>query len=154
MMSTSIVVLVLAVGWCAYLAMWWKDSRKSVGARSDRIDAFSAGMGSLGGSASRSAQGLRLHPLELKPQSSTAAAQRRRQVTTVLSGLAVVTLLASFVLGVVAIIAHVLFDVALVAFGWAAIQRRNRAAEREIKVQMLYPEDVTPLHAPRHSVNA
>jgi hypothetical protein len=34
------------------------------------------------------------------------------------------------------------------------VHRRNLAAEREIKVQMLYPEGVTPLHEARRTVNA
>ena len=154
MVSTSIVLLVLAAGWCAYLTMWWKDARKTAASRTDRIDSFSSGMGSLGGSASRSLQAPVLRPVELKPRSSGAAARRRQQVFTALAGLAVLTLLASFVLGLVAIVAHLLIDVALVAYGYAVVQRRNLAAEREIKVQMLYPEGVTPLHAQRRSVNA
>jgi hypothetical protein len=68
--------------------------------------------------------------------------------------LALLTLLASFALGATAIVAHVLLDLALGVYGVAALQRRNRAAEREIKVQMLYPEGVTPLHAPPQQVNA
>ncbi len=154
MMSTSVVVLLLGVAWCAYLATVWKGSRLSSSARSDRIDAFSAGMGSLGGSASRSVQGSGLPRFELTPRSSIAAARRRRHVALALGGLASLTLLASFVLGANAIVAHVLADVALGAYGVAALQRRNRAAEREIKVQMLYPEGVTPLHAQRRQVNA
>lgn len=154
MVSTSIVLLVLAAGWCAYLMMWWKDARKTAASRSDRIDSFSSGMGSLGGSASRSLQAPVLRPVELKPRSAGAAARRRQQVVTALAGLAVFTLLASFVLGLVAIVAHLLIDVALVSYGYAVVQRRNLAAEREMKVQMLYPEGVTPIHAPRRTVNA
>ena len=152
--STSIVLLVLAAGWCCYLTMWWKDARKTAQSRSDRIDSFSSGMGSLGGSASRSIAGPTLRPVEFKPRSSGAAARRRREVFTALAGLAVLTLLASFVLGLVAIAAHLLVDAALVAYGYAVVQRRNLAAEREIKVQMLYPEGVTPLHAQPRTVNA
>jgi len=154
MMSTSIVVLLLGVAWCAYLATMWKGSRLSASARSDRIDAFSAGMGSLGGSASRSVQGTGLPRFELMPRSSVAAARRRRHISLGLGGLASLTLLASFALGATAIVAHVLLDLALGVYGVAALQRRNRAAEREIKVQMLYPEGVTPLYAPPQQVNA
>lgn len=153
-MSTSIVLLVLAAGWCCYLTMWWKDARKAAQSRTDRIDSFSTGMGSLGGSASRSISGPTLRPVEFKPRSSGAAARRRRQVVTGLAGLAALTLLSVFVLGPIAIVAHLLVDAALVAYGYAIVQRRNLAAEREIKVQMLYPEGVTPLHAQRHTVNA
>lgn len=154
MVSTSIVVLVLAAGWCAYLMMWWKDARKTAVSRTDRIDSFSSGMGSLGGSASRSLQGPVLRPIELKPQSSGAAARRRQHVFTALVGLAVLTLLASFVLGPATMVAHVLIDMALVAYGYAVVQRRDLAAEREMKVQMLYPENITPLQPQRRTLNA
>lgn len=64
------------------------------------------------------------------------------------------TLLASFVLGPATMVAHVLIDMALVAYGYAVVQRRNLAAEREIKVQMLYPENITPLQPQRRTLNA
>ena len=153
-MSTSIVLLVLGAGWCAYLAVWFKDARKASQGRSDAISSFSHGMGSLGGTTARSLS-LTSGGFELKPRSVGAAARRRQQVFAALGSLAVFSLLAAIVLGPIAVLAHVLIDVAIVAYAYAVVQRRNLAAEREMKVQMLYPEGVTPLHAQqRRTVNA
>ena len=153
-MSTSIVLLVLALGWCAYLAMWWKDSRKVASSRTDAISSFTNGMGTLGGSAARSVSPLAGRPYDLKPRSSGAAARRRQQIFTGLGVLAVLTLLAAVVVGPVALLAHVIVDCTLVAYAYAVVQRRNLHAEREMKVQMLYPEGVTALHEVRRTVNA
>lgn len=153
-MSTSIVLLVLAAGWCAYLAVWWKDARKTASHRSDGIQTFSTGMGTLGGSAARTIAAPSLRNVELKPRSAGAAARRRQQIFTALGALAALSLLASFVLGLVAVFAHLLLDAALIAYAYAVVQRRNLHAEREMKVQMLYPEGVTPLHATRRTANA
>ena len=153
-MSTSIVLLVLALGWCAYLAMWWKDSRKVASSRTDAISSFTNGMGTLGGSAARSVSPLAGRPYDLKPRSSGAAARRRQQIFTGLGALAVLTLLAAVVVGPVALLAHVIVDCTLVAYAYAVVQRRNLHAEREMQVQMLYPEGVTALHEVRRTVNA
>ena len=153
-MSTSIVLLVLALGWCAYLAMWWKDSRKVASSRTDAISSFTNGMGTLGGSAARSVSPLAGRPYDLKPRSSGAAARRRQQIFTGLGVLAVLTLLAAVVVGPVALLAHVIVDCTLIAYTYAVVQRRNLHAEREMKVQMLYPEGVTALHEVRRTANA
>jgi Flp pilus assembly protein TadB len=154
-MTTSIVLLMLALGWCAYLAVWWKDSRKVAASRTDAISTFTSGMGSLGGSAARtSVNPLAGRPYDLMPRSAGAAARRRQEVFTGLGALAVLSLLASLVIGPIALLAHVIIDCTLVAYAYAVVQRRNEAAEREIKVQMLYPEGVTPLHDLRRTVNA
>ena len=61
----------------------------------------------------------------------------------------------ALVLGAVALLVHVVIDLTIVAFAYAVVQRRNLAAEREMKVQMLYPDGVTPLREPqRRTVNA
>lgn len=153
-MTTSIVLLVLALGWCAYLTVWWKDSRKVASSRTDAISSFTSGMGSLGGTAARTGMPLGSRAYDLKPRSSSAAARRRQQIFMALGGFAVLTLLASFVMGPIALLAHVIIDLTLIAYAYAVVQRRNLAAEREIKVQMLYPEGVTPLHEIRQTVNA
>lgn len=153
-MTTSIVLLVLALGWVAYLAIWWKDSRKTAATRANTMSSFAGGMDSLGGSTARTTPMLGGRPTGLKPLSSVAAARRRQQIFTGLSGLAVLTLLGSFAIGPIALFAHVLTDCALGAYTYAVVHRRNLAAEREIKVQMLYPEGVTPLHEARRTVNA
>ena len=151
--STSIVLLVLAAGWCAYLAVWFKDARRAAARGNDAIRTFSSGMGTLGGSSSGSSALASLRAIELKPRSVGAAAQRRRQVLTVLGALAVVTFLAALVVGAVGVLVHLLADAALLGYAYAVVQRRNLHAEREMKVEMLYPEGVTPMHAARRTVN-
>ncbi len=155
-MPTSIVLLALAAGWGIYLVVWWRDARKTTSFGRDRMGSFSSGMGSLAGSSTRV-------PLlntagsaaSLKPRTMTDAARRRRQIGMILGSAAVVSLLAAFVLGPVAIFAHVVADLALLSYGYGCVHRRNLAAEREIKVQMLYPEGVTPLRGhERQTVNA
>lgn len=153
-MSTSIVLLVLALGWFVYLAVWWRDSRKVATSRTDAISSFTNGMGSLGGTASRSVNPLAGRPYDLKPRSVNAAARRRQHIFTALSGLAVASLLASVIVGAIAFLAHVIIDGVLVAYAYAVVQRRNLHAEREMKVQMLYPESVATLPEVRRTANA
>jgi len=144
---------VLAAGWGGYLIVWWRDSRRVATGRSDRIRSFSSGMGTLGGSATRTltADG---KSATLAPRTSIEAGRRRQQVLTLLAGFAVVTLLAAVTLGALAWLVHIVADIVLGAYGFAVVQRRNLAAEREIKVRMLYPEGVTPIHTPqRQTVN-
>ncbi len=143
-MSTSIVLIVLAAGWGGYLVVWWRDSRRVAVSRTDRIRSFSSGLGTLGGSTGN-AIGERGRSATLVPRSSADAARRRQQVLTGLGGVAVVSLLAAVALGPIALLVHVLADIALGSYGYAVVQRRNVAAEREIKVRMLYPDGVTPL---------
>ena len=71
-MTTSIVLLALATGWFAYLAVWWKDARKASDSRNDAIQSFSHGMGSLGGTTSRPLP-LGNGALDLRPRSVGAA---------------------------------------------------------------------------------
>ena len=70
-----------------------------------------------------------------------------------LGALAVVTFLAALVVGAVGVLVHLLADAALLGYAYAVVQRRNLHAEREMKVEMLYPEGVTPMHAARRTVN-
>ena len=141
-MTTSIVLLVLSAGWAAYLAVWFKDARKVSQDRTDTISSFSHGMGSLGGTTAR-------------PRSAGAAARRRREVAAFLGTLAALSFLAAFVFGLIALLAHLVIDLAIVAYAYAVVQRRNLIAEREMKVQMLYPERVASLDAERRRrVNA
>ena len=153
-MTTSIVLLVLSAGWAIYLAMWFKDARKVSQGRTDTISSFSHGMGSLGGTTARP-RSLTAAGLVLAPRSAGAAARRRREVAAFLGTLAALSLLAAFVFGLVALLIHLVIDLAIVAYAYAVVQRRNLVAEREMKVQMLYPERVASLDAERRRwVNA
>ena len=153
-MTTSIVLLVLSAGWAVYLAVWFKDARKVSQDRTDTISSFSHGMGSLGGTTARP-RSLTAAGLVLVPRSAGAAARRRREVAAFLGTLAALSLLAAFVFGLVALLIHLVIDLTIVAYAYAVVQRRNLVAEREMKVQMLYPERVASLDAERRRrVNA
>ena len=57
--------------------------------------------------------------------------------------------------GLIALLVHLVIDLAIVAYAYAVVQRRNLIAEREMKVQMLHPERVASLDAERRRrVNA
>jgi hypothetical protein len=153
---TSIVLLALVAGWGIYLMVWWRDARKTTSLGRDRMGSFSSGMGSLGDSSTRMPLTISAgSAASLKPRTMADAARRRRMIAVMLGVAAVVSMLAAFVLGPVAVFAHLFADIALLAYCYGCIRRRNLAVEREIKVQMLYPERVTPLrrHEPR-TVNA
>ena len=128
--------LALAVIWIGYLAMWRRDSRKSAPRRADRIATFGRQLGSLGSTPSLSTS----VPSFTVPRTRSAAARRRRDVLTILGVLVALTLLGAVVFGAVALFVHVVVDIAFVAYAYNCVQRRNAAAEREMKVTMLYPE--------------
>ena len=152
-MKESIVLLLLGACWAGYLGWYWRENRKTSHRRSDGIRAFSSGLGSLGGSASRASVASPALPA-LAPRSATDAARRRREVLLTLSTAAVLTLFAAIAIGGAAVLVHVVVDLALAAYGYALVQRRNDEAEREIKVHMLYPEQsVEPVERPRQAVN-
>lgn len=155
-MPTSIVLLTLAVGWGIYVVVWWRDARKTTSFGRDRMGSFSSGMGTLGSSSPRMQLTITAgSAATLLPRTMADAARRRRLIGVVLGVAAVVSLLAALVLGPVAIVTHLFTDIALISYAYGCVRRRNLAVEREIKVQMLYPEHVTPLrgHEPR-TVNA
>ena len=140
-MKESIVLLLLGACWAGYLGWYWRENRRTSDRRRDGIRAFSSGLGTLGGSAARAGAIAPSLPA-LAPRTATDAARRRREVLMGLGVAAVLTLFAAIGMGGVAIVLHLLVDVALVAYGYLLVQRRNTAAEREIKVHMLYPERV------------
>ena len=153
-MSESIVLLVLGACWVAYLGWYWRENRRTSTERRDGIRTFSSGLGSLGGSISRAPRpGAAAWSSTLMPRTPEAASRRRREVAVSLFVLCVITLFAAVALGPVALAVHVLADLTLVAYGFAAIQRRNAAAEHELKVTMLYPDGRAPVAPARRAVN-
>ena len=138
-MSESIVLLVLGACWVAYLSWYWRENRRRTPQRGDGIRSFASGLGSLGGSANRSRPAPILQPT-LAPRSADAAARRRRDVLMSSGVICVITLLGAVALGPLALIVHLMADAVFVAYGFAVLQRRSRAAEREMKVHMLHPE--------------
>jgi Flp pilus assembly protein TadB len=154
-MKESIVLLMLGACWAGYLAWYWRENKKTSHRRSDGIRAFSSGLGTLGGSASR-AQSFAPAVPALAPRSAHEAARRRREVMVALVAAAVFTFLAAVAIGGAAIFLHVVVDLALASYAYALVQRRNDEAEREIKVHMLYPERVPEpaVVRPREVVNS
>ena len=152
-MKESIVLLVLAACWAGYLGWYWRENKKTSHHRSDGIRAFSNGLGSLGGSASRAGAFSSSVPA-LAPRTAYEAARRRREVLVALVAAAVLSLLAAVAIGGLAVLVHVVIDLALASYGYAVVQRRNDEAEREIKVHMLYPDQAArPALRPRQAVN-
>ena len=161
---TSIILLVLVGAWVGYIFLWWKDGRAISASRGDGIRSFSRSLGSLGGSSSRpsgsaapfgapsvgtpslGAPSLGIPPaprpgdLVSRPITAADAARRRQEVVGVLAIAAVLTLIAVPLLGMKALVLHLLVDAALGWFGYAVVRRQHLAAEREIKVRMLYPD--------------
>ena len=152
-MKESIVLLILGACWAGYLGWYWRENKKTSRHRSDGIRAFSSGLGSLGGSASRgSALGSTVPALS--PRTAHEAARRRREVLSALVVLAVLTLFTAVTIGGAAVLVHVVVDLVLASYGYAVVQRRNDEAEREIKVHMLYPEGApAPATRPKQVVN-
>lgn len=152
-MKESIVLLVLGACWAGYLGWYWRENRKTSHSRSDGIRAFSSGLGSLGGSASR-IHGFSPAAPALAPRTAVDAARRRREVLIALVSAAVLTFFATIAIGGAAVLLHVVVDLALASYVYALVQRRNDEAEREIKVHMLYPERAhEPALRPRQVVN-
>lgn len=139
-MKESIVLLILGACWAGYLGWYWRENRRTSDRRRDGIRAFSSGLGTLGGSAARASSFSPALP-GLAPRTAVDAARRRREVLMGLTVAAALTFFAAVGIGGAVVIAvHVLVDLALVAYGYLLVQRRNDEAEREIKVHMLYPE--------------
>lgn len=143
---TSIVLLVLVGAWAGYLFLWWKDSRASVPPGRNGISSFSRQLGSLGGTAHRSGRPLgrpvaaRAAEFGRVPRTTDEAARRRREILTVLVGLALLSLVAVPLVGGVAMSFHIMVDLVFLAYGYGVIRRRHISAEHEIKVRMLYPD--------------
>jgi len=134
--TTSIVLLGLVAVWGAYLAVWWRDNHTGTTQRSDMIRSFNRGLDSLGATAAHR-MGDQGRPTNLLPRSAGEAAQRRRLVISCLGGLATTTLLLSFVLGSMVLLANLVIDAAFAWYCYAVVQRRNLEAEREMKVTLL-----------------
>ena len=118
-MTTSIVLLVLSAGWAAYLAVWFKDARKVSQDRTDTISSFSHGMGSLG------ARPLALDRSPLPAWCSPSFSRRRCSPSPRGRRLpwhsAALSFLAAFVFGLIALLVHLVIDLAIVAYAYAVV---------------------------------
>ena len=150
---TLIVLLAVVAAWAGYAALWLRDDRSSSPSRGNSVDSFRRALGSLA-SSSLVAPG-RAGSLGARPQSAgvlsapitaVQAARRRSQVVLALAVLAFGSLLAVSLVGLPALVVHVIADVGLLGFFHAAARRRQLMAEQEIraeqarKVVRLYPD--------------
>ena len=143
-MSESIIIVALAACWAGYLGWYWRQRFQSSLQEKDRVSSFSHGLGTLG-----SARQLRdqsqmavYQSSPLAPRSAREAARRRRDVGITFGLLCLTTLFAALAFGPILWVIHVLVDIATGSFAYLASQRRSLAAEREMKVHMLYPDRI------------
>lgn len=141
---TSIVLTALVGAWVLYLALWLKDGRAVSASRGDGISAFSRGLGSLADSISRNNHGSEprggLVGVLESPRTPAAASRRRRDVIIWLFCLALLSIAAVPLVGRVALFTHIAVDFILLVFLYAVARSQHLAAEREMKVRMLYPD--------------
>ena len=148
-MSESIIIVALAACWASYLGWYWRQRFQSSLQEKDRVSSFSQGLGTLG-----SARQLRdqsqmavYQSSPLAPRSARDAARRRRDVGITLGLLCLTTLFAALAFGPVVWVIHVLVDGATGSFAYFGFRRRSIAAEREMKVHMLYPDRIADQHS-------
>ncbi len=147
---TIVVVGVLACAWGGYFLYCIADRRKSSTRHRDGVRNFSVSLKALGASAAPARRPALVQHANGAPaprpgtgfgmpRSREEASRRRLQVMTVLVLLVLGSLVATPSFGAAAWAAHIVADVALVAFGVAAFQHRHRRAEHEIKQLILNP---------------
>ena len=140
-MSESIIIVALAVSWLWYLGWYWRQRLQAAGDQKDQVNAFSNGLGRLG--STRHTHDLVPRPQNrqslLVPRGAIQAAQRRRDIGIALAMFCVTTLFTALAFGGVFWFGHLAVDLAAGSFAFFVSQRRSRAAEREMKVHLLYP---------------
>ena len=148
-MSESIIIVALAVCWAGYLSWYWRQRFQSSLQEKDRVSSFSQGLGILGSARQvrDQTQTAVYQSSPLAPRSARDAARRRRDVGITLGLLCLTTLFAALAFGPVVWVIHLLVDIATGSFAYFAAQRRSLAAEREMKVHMLYPDRIADQHS-------
>ncbi|MCY3851652.1 MAG: hypothetical protein OXF75_12775 [Acidimicrobiaceae bacterium] len=159
-MSESIIIVALAACWAGYLGWYWRQRFRSSQQEKDQVNSFSQGLGTLGSARLLRDQSptavYQSSSSPLAPRSVQQAARRRRDVGITLGLLCLTTLFAALAFGLVVWVVHVLVDIAAGSFAYFAFQRRSIAAEREMKVHMLYPDRMVeqpPLAGAGRAVN-
>ena len=157
-MSESIILVALGACWAGYLGWYWRMNRLSTLQERDRVSSFSEGLGTLG--SARRIREQSTMPVyrssSLVPRGRDEAARRRRDVGITLALICVTTLFAALAFGPVFWFINFLADVVGVSFAYFSYQRRSLAAEREMKVHMLYPDRMAgqrPLAGAGRAVN-
>jgi hypothetical protein len=158
---TTVLLLGIAIAWIVILVPPMVRGRSPRTRKSSGVD-FQTALGKLDASRNRSASvtPLRGAPslpntvrpghslagppsliesLTAVPESADEARRRRRDVIVVLAGFATFTLLLAIVIGSVFVVAHLLFDLALLGYVMAVAQRQRLADERLEKVTPLRP---------------
>jgi len=147
---TMIVLTVLATAWLGYFALWFRDKRASRSPRGEEFDGFTPSIGALAcGEVSisirRLDEGSRSRgDLWDPPRTREQAQRRRRQVATMLAGLALGSLLAVPVFGPTALAFHVMADVVLLLFAFGSVHRQQSPAVNLAGVRVLYPDRPVP----------
>ena len=144
---TLIILTVLGAAWLGYFALWFRDKRASRSPRGDDLDGFVPSFDALasGTVSIRSLeQGSRSRgDLWDLPRTPEQAHRRRRQVATMLAGLALASLLAVPVFGATALAVHVVVDVVLLVFAFGSVHRQQPPAILA-DVRVLYPDRPAP----------
>ena len=143
-MSESIIIVALAVCWALYFGWYLRLRFQSSAQDSDRVSSFSQGLGTLGVARQvRDQSSTALYGSSpLVPRGGRGAARRRRDVGIALGMACLTTLFAALAFGPLLWAVHVLVDIAAGSFVYLAARRHSIAAEREMKVHMLYPDRV------------
>ncbi len=157
---TVVLLLLIALGWTAWLTPRWLRHRRAAHPGGS-IDAFHQQLSKLSAldRPITPAAGAEMRPL-LSPRSIPTRAsvppvplaragrrpalssrremrQRRREVLFALLAAAALTLVPALVLGPVALYAHLLVDVALVAYVVLLVRAQKLASERQLKVRYM-----------------
>jgi hypothetical protein len=153
---TQAVLIGIAVMWTVVLVPGWVQSIRERGGRGTTMDSFSQQLNAMQAMGHRAPAGRppgsRLvpalqfsshrRPRSSIPQSAKDATQRRRDILGLLILCAVTSLAGWFVSTQAAVlIAHVIFDAALLGYLFLLLQRRQIEAERTAKVHYLHSAD-------------
>lgn len=147
-MSESIIIVALAVCWAGYFAWYLRQRSLRSAQDKDRVSSFSQGLGTLGVARQVRDQSSTapLGSSPLAPRGGQGAARRRRDVGIVMTMACLTTLFAALAFGPWMWALHIAVDVAAGSFAYLAARRRSIAAEREMKVHMLYPDRMVDHH--------
>ena len=145
---TLIVLAVLATAWLGYFVAWYRERRGSHLFRTTGPVDFNRPFTianrrrePTGGAGQGAKPRGELFDV---PRSAEQALCRRRQVIAVLGAVAVASLLAIPALGVAIVAVHMLADIALLLFTFAAVRRQQVAAPKMAEVRVLHPHRTVP----------
>jgi hypothetical protein len=166
---TTVVLLGLAALWTTVLLPGWVGALRDRTGRRNTMDAWAQQLKVLGSKRNQavpagSPPGARVRtsdsfghrrPRTTVPQRPKEAAQRRKDIVRLLILLAVASLVIFMATGqLVVLVAHTVFDAALVGYFVLLSQRRQLEADRMAKVHYLHPvPESAPAGLARRSAN-